>query len=431
MSKAIDKRSNHPPLKNEWETEQFCMMQSRLDKAAALLKLDAGLYEPMRHPKRCFTVVVPVRMDNGSIRAFAGYRVHHDISLGPGKGGIRFHKSVNLGEVAAMAMLMTWKCALMDLPFGGAHGGIAVDASTASDKELEKLTRRYTAEIISLIGPDFDVPGPDLNTNAQTMAWIMDTYSMNVGHTVPSIVTGKPKSIGGSLGMLEATGYGVAHCARRAAEHYKIGGKTPSVVIQGMGQVGAVVAHSLNKAGFNVIGISDSSGGVYDKNGLDLNKLEAHITEKGSISGFSGAKSLSNAELLELECDILVPCAVSEVINKENAGKLNCKILVEGANAPTTPEADQILNAKGVIVVPDIVANASSVTAGYFEWVQGIMHLFWTEQEVYQRLEKLIDQACNRMFQQADEKKCDLRNAAISLAVQRLFEARKLRGLYP
>ncbi|MBY0360016.1 MAG: Glu/Leu/Phe/Val dehydrogenase [Candidatus Obscuribacterales bacterium] len=431
MSKAIDKRSEHPPLRNEWETEQFCMMQNRLDKAAALLKLDTGLYEPMRHPKRCFNVVVPVRMDNGSIRAFAGYRVHHDISLGPGKGGIRFHKSVNLGEVAAMAMLMTWKCALMDLPFGGAHGGIAVDASTVSDNELEKLTRRYTAEIISLIGPDYDVPGPDLNTNAQIMAWVMDTYSMNVGHTVPSVVTGKPKSIGGSLGMLEATGYGVAHCARRAAEHYKIGGKTPSVVIQGMGQVGAVVAHSLNKAGFNVIGISDSSGGVYDKNGLDLNKLEAHIAGKGTISGFAGAKSLSNAELLELECDILVPCAVSEVINKENAGKLNCKILVEGANAPTTPEADQILNAKGVIIVPDIVANASSVTAGYFEWVQGIMHLFWTEQEVYQRLEKLIDQACNRMFQQAEEKKCDLRTAAISLAVQRLFEARKLRGLYP
>lgn len=431
MSKTVDKPSEHPVLGNEWETDQYFMMQNRLDKAAELLKLDRNLYEPMRHPKRCFIAVVPVRMDNGSVRAFAGYRVHHDIALGPGKGGIRFHQSVNLGEVAAMAMLMTWKCALMDLPFGGAHGGICLDPSTISVGELERLTRRYTAEIISLIGPNSDVPGPDLNTNQQIMSWVMDTYSVNIGHTVPTIVTGKPKSIGGSLGMLEATGHGVALAASRAVKQFNLPGKSPSVVIQGMGQVGSVLAHSLSKEGFTVIGVSDSAGGIYNKNGLDLNKLESHIRQSGAIANFSEAEKVSNEELLKLKCDILAPCAVSNVINAANAESLNCKILVEGANAPTTPEADQILNDRGVIIVPDVVANASGVTAGYFEWVQGLMRLLWSEEEVYQRLDKLVGRACDRMFQRAQDKKCDLRTAAISLAVERLFEARKLRGLYP
>lgn len=431
MSKTVDKIPGHAELKNEWETDEFLEVQKRLDKAAELLKFDRLAYEPMRHPKRCMTVTVPARMDDGSVRTFVGYRVHHDVALGPGKGGIRFHQHVNLGEVAAMAMLMTWKCAIMDLPFGGAHGGVTVDTHTASAAELERITRRYTSEIITLIGPDQDVPGPDLNSNQQTMAWIMDTYSVNVGHTVPSIVTGKPRSIGGSLGMLEATGHGVAICARKAAEHLNLASKAPSVVIQGMGQVGSVVADSLAAEGFQVVGVSSSQGGTYNKNGLDLKKLHEHVAKTGSVKGFSGGEQVENEELLELECDILAPCAIPHVVNAGNASKLKCKILVEGANAPVTLEADQILHGSGITVVPDVVANAAGVTAGYFEWVQGLMRLLWTEQEVYERLDKLATRACDRMFERAKEKKTDLRTSAISIAVERLHEARRLRGLYP
>ncbi|MBX9688649.1 MAG: Glu/Leu/Phe/Val dehydrogenase [Candidatus Obscuribacterales bacterium] len=431
MSKTVDKLPECDELKNEWETEQFLMEQTRLDKAAELLKIDRATYEPMRHPKRCYTVTVPLRQDDGRVRTYVGYRVHHDIALGPAKGGIRFHKNTNLGEMAAMAMLMTWKCAIMDLPFGGAHGGICLDPSSLSPQELERITRRYTSEIISLIGPDTDVPGPDLNTNQQTMAWMMDTYSVNVGHSVPSVVTGKPRSIGGSLGLLEATGHGVAFCARKLAEHQNHASKSPTIVIQGMGQVGAAVASILSEAGFTVLGVSDSRGGIYNKKGLDLTKVHAHQQAGGQLSDYKDAQQVSNEELLELECDILAPCAVPYVIHKDNATKLNCKMLVEGANAPVTVEADAILADRGIVVFPDIVANASGVTAGYFEWVQGLMQLFWTEQEVYSRLDKLVDKACQRTFQRAGEKKTDLRTAAISLAVERLFEARKVRGLYP
>lgn len=431
MSKTVDKLPECTELKNEWETDEYIQIQKRLDKAAELLKLERNLYEPMRHPKRCLTVTVPLRLDDNTVRTFVGYRVHHDIALGPGKGGIRYHKNTNLGEVAAMAMLMTWKCALMDLPFGGAHGGICIDPATLSRTELERVTRRYTSEILSLIGPDTDVPGPDLNTNQQTMAWMMDTYSVNVGHSVPSVVTGKPRSIGGSLGMLEATGHGVAFCARKVAEHLNIAHKSPSVVIQGMGQVGSVVAKNLGEAGFTVLGVSDSSGGVYNKKGLDVQKLHEHMDKAGAVKGFAGGEQVSNEELLELECDILAPCAIPYVVTEKNADKLKCKILVEGANAPVTLEADKILNDRGVVIFPDLVANASGVTAGYFEWVQGIMHLFWTEQEVYERLDSLVDNACQRTFKRAEEKKTDLRTAAISLAVERLFAARKARGLYP
>ena len=430
MSKTVDKLPHYSELKNEWETDEYLQIQKRLDKAAELLKLDKELYEPMRHPKRCLTVMVPVRLDDGRVQTFVGYRVHHDIALGPGKGGIRYHKNTNLGEVAAMAMLMTWKCAIMDLPFGGAHGGICLDPHALSRTELERITRRYTSEIISLIGPDTDVPGPDLNTNQQTMAWIMDTYSVNVGHSVPSVVTGKPRSIGGSLGMLEATGHGVAFCTRKLAEYMKLG-KSPSVVIQGMGQVGSVLAKSLSDAGFTVLAVSDSAGGIYNKKGLDVNALLEHIEKTGHLKGFAGAEEVSNEALLEIECDILAPCAVPYVINRNNAGNLKCKGIVEGANSPITFDADKILEEKKITVFPDIVANASGVTAGYFEWVQGIMHLFWTEQEVYERLDKLMDVACEKTFKRAAEKKTDLRTAAISIAVERLFEARKARGLYP
>jgi len=370
-------------------------------------------------------------MDDGTVRTFAGYRVHHDLAMGPGKGGIAFHKNVNLGEVASIAMLMSWKCALMNLPFGGAHGGICLDTDELSKTELERITRRYTSEIIDMIGPDADIPGPDLNTNQQTMAWIMDTYSVNKGHTIPSIVTGKPVSIGGSLGFVPATGYGVALCARRAAEHLGMHDQSPTVVVQGLGQVGSVVANSLHEAGFTVVAVSDRSGGIYNANGLAMPKLMEHVEGGKSVSEYAGGDRVTNEELLELKCEILAPCAVANVITPKNAPNLKCRILVEGANSPTTAEADEILNSKNVFVMPDMLANASGVTAGYFEWVQGLMRLFWTDQEVFERLDVLVSRACDIVFETARAKNIDTRTAAISIAVERIFEARRLRGLYP
>jgi glutamate dehydrogenase (NAD(P)+) len=418
---------------NEWETEEFLQVRSRMDKAAELLKMDPNAYEPMRNPKRCLGVVVPVRMDDGSVRTFAGYRVHHDLAMGPGKGGIAFHKNVNLGEVASIAMLMTWKCALMNLPFGGAHGGICLDPSEMTQGELERCTRRYTSEIIDLIGPDADIPGPDLNTNQQTMAWIMDTYSVNKGHTVPSVVTGKPVSIGGSLGLVPATGYGVALCAKRAAEHLGMMQKSnpPRVVVQGLGQVGSVVAGSLHEAGFNVVGVSDRNGGIYNPEGLEMPKLQEHYNSGRPVSEYKHGDAVTNEELLELKCDILAPCAVANVITAKNAPNIKAKILVEGANAPTSPDADDILDSKGVFVMPDMLANASGVTAGYFEWVQGLMRLFWSDQEVFERLDVLVGKACDTVIHTSKERGINTRMAAISIAVERIFEARKLRGLYP
>jgi glutamate dehydrogenase (NAD(P)+) len=418
-------------LANEWETEDFLMVQSRMDKAAEILKLDQNAYEPMRHPKRCLNVVVPVRMDDGSTRAFAGYRVHHDLAMGPGKGGIAYHKQVNLGEVASIAMLMSWKCALMNLPFGGAHGGICLDPDEMSKTELERVTRRYTSEILDLIGPDADIPGPDLNTNQQTMAWIMDTYSVNKGHTVPSIVTGKPHSVGGSLGLVPATGYGVALCAKRAAQHLKLTDKSPTVIVQGLGQVGSVVANSLSEAGFTVVGVSDRTGGVYNPKGLNLPNSLGDVEIKSSVSEIREGQRMSNEDLLEQKCDILAPCAVAGVITAKNAPRLKCRVLVEGANSPTNPDADEILDSQNVFVMPDMLANASGVTAGYFEWVQGLMRLFWTDQEVFERLDQLVGKACDTVFETAERRKINTRMAAISVAVERIFEARQLRGLYP
>jgi glutamate dehydrogenase (NAD(P)+) len=319
----------------------------------------------------------------------------------------------------------------MNLPFGGAQGGIRLDPHKLSQRELERITRRYTSEIIGMIGPNEDIPGPDLNTNEQTMAWIMDTYSVNCGHTVPSVVTGKPQSIGGSLGLLQATGYGVAYCTRRTIKHLKMDDKTPTVIIQGLGNVGSVVARNLNAAGLTVIGVSDITGAVYNPKGIDIAKMQAHIDKTGSLKGFNGAHTMRNEELLEQQCDVLAPCAVANVITAQNADRIKCKIVIEGANAPTTPEADSILDAKGIAVLPDILANAAGVTEGYFEWVQGLMRLFWTEAEVYVKLEELVGRACDRVFESATKNKISLRTAALGLAVARVVEARKLRGLYP
>lgn len=418
-------------LANEWENNDFKMSQMFLDRATRFMKLDEGIIRTIRQPKRAMTVSVPTRMDDDSVRSFVGYRVHHDMALGPAKGGVRYSPDLSLGEVAAMAMLMTWKCALMNLPFGGSHGGIRLDARAMSIGELERATRRYASEIIDLIGPNQDVQGPDLNTNEQTMAWIMDTFSVNAGYTIPSIVTGKPKSIGGSLSTEEATGYGVALVTRAVLKDHNLKFDPPTVAIQGVGQVGAAVAVSLARMGYKIVAISDSQGGVYNSRGLDIAKLLEFKGQGESIFGFTGGDKISNAELLELDCDILVPCAVRGQINAENAGKLRAKVIVEGANAPITPEADEILESRGVIVVPDILANGAGVTVGYFEWVQGLMRLLWTEDEVYVRLEQLVDRVCDKVFRTAQEYKSSLRIASYRIAIDRVAEARWLRGLYP
>ncbi|HNA73125.1 MAG TPA: Glu/Leu/Phe/Val dehydrogenase [Candidatus Obscuribacter sp.] len=415
----------------ECETEHFLGAQRQLDEIAEEMGLDRELHERLRYPKRALIVTVPVRMDDGSVKSFTGYRVHHDVTLGPAKGGIRFHPEVNLGEVSCLAMLMTWKCALMGLPYGGAKGGIRVEPWNLTPGENERLTRRYTSEIINLLGPDKDIPAPDMYTNEQTMAWIMDTYSINVGHTVPSVVTGKPVSIGGSFGRTEATGRGVAYCVRRAVNHYGIKGDAPSVVVQGFGNVGSVTAKLLHQAGFKVVGVSDVYGAIYNPKGLDIPRLIAYVSEMGKVQGFNGSQDLDNKALLELPCDVLVPAALGGQITNLNADKLQCKIIVEGANGPTTPEADVVLHDKGVIVVPDILANAGGVTVSYFEWVQGMMHLFWTEDEVNQRLEQIMGRACDQVLELSTKSKLRPRMAALRIGVSRIAEAKRLRGLYP
>ncbi|MBX9877879.1 MAG: Glu/Leu/Phe/Val dehydrogenase [Candidatus Obscuribacterales bacterium] len=415
----------------ECETPHFLMAQRQLDEIALEMGLDPELHERLRYPKRALIVTVPVRMDDGTVKTFTGYRVQHDVSLGPGKGGIRFHPEVNLGEVSALAMLMTWKCALMGLPYGGAKGGIRCEPWNLSLGEQERLTRRYTSEIINLIGPDKDIPAPDMYTNEQTMAWIMDTYSINVGHTVPSVVTGKPVSIGGSLGRMEATGRGVAYCVRRACQESGITDKSPSVVVQGFGNVGGVAARQLFDAGFKVVAVSDVHGGIYCSDGIDIPRLQAYVSEMGRVEGFSNCKAVSNTELLTLPCDVLVPAALGNQIHERNMMDINAKIIVEGANGPVGPEADRYLHEKGVLIVPDILANAGGVTVSYFEWVQGLMHLFWSEDEVNKRLEEIMGRACDQVFAMVKKTGLRPRMAALRLAVSRLAEAKKLRGLYP
>ncbi|HEY9760220.1 MAG TPA: Glu/Leu/Phe/Val dehydrogenase [Oculatellaceae cyanobacterium] len=415
----------------ECETEHFLMAQRQLDEVALEMGLDLELHERLRYPKRALIVSVPIRMDDGTVKTFTGYRVQHDTTLGPAKGGLRYHPGVNLGEVSSLAMLMTWKCALMGLPYGGAKGGIKCEPWKMSACELERLTLRYTAEIINLIGPDKDIPAPDMYTNEQTMAWIMDTYSINVGHTVPSVVTGKPVSIGGSLGRQEATGRGVAFCVKKAVKHYGITAETPSVVVQGFGNVGSVTAKLLHEAGYKIVAVSDVFGGIHNPNGIDIPRLLAYVSEMGKVEGFTGCKAVSNAELLELPCDVLIPAALGNQITGENVENLRCKIVVEGANGPTEPEADLWLHKNGIIVVPDILANAGGVTVSYFEWVQGMMHLFWTEAEVNGRLEEIMNRACEQVFEMSSKSGLRPRMAALRIGVSKLAEAKRLRGLYP
>ena len=415
----------------EWENDDFIMQQTRLTKASKILNLSEDELAPLKHPKRALTVIVPAKMDDGSTATFIGYRVHYDLALGPGKGGVRFHPNVNLGEVTAMAMLMTWKCALMNLPFGGAHGGIRVDRTKLTKTELEGVTRRYTSEIIEMIGPSSDIAGPDLNTDEQTMAWMMDTYSVNKGYTVPSIVTGKPKSLGGSYGLTESAGFGVVLSLKRYIQHYKISKNETSVIIQGLGQLGSAVANSLAASGFKVVGVSDSNGGLYNPKGINLADLNKHVKDQQSMKDFKEAQFMTNEELLQSPCDVLIPCAVANQIHRSNASLLKCKLIVEGANAPTTAYADEVLEANNIKLIPDILANTASVTIGYFEWVQGLMRLLWTQEEVYERLSGLVNNVCDEVFNYADNNNISMRMASMSIALNKVLTARKLRGLYP
>ncbi len=416
---------------HEFYNETFLNAQKQLDEVAKLMNLDAGIHERLRYPRKALIVSVPIRLDNGQTRVFAGYRVQHDQSLGPTKGGIRFHHEVNLGEVAALSMWMTWKCALLSLPYGGAKGGVQCFPEEMSTAEMERLARRYTTEILSMIGPEKDIPAPDMYTNEQTMAWIMDTYSNFIGYAVPGVVTGKPVAVGGSLGRKEATGRGVAHTVKMALEKLKMDTGETTAAVQGFGNVGSITAKFLHQQGLQVVAVSDVQGGIYDPKGLDIPRLLKFVADTGSVVGFDDLPTIENKDLLELEVDVLVPAALANVVTEHNADRLKCKILAEGANGPVTPEADLILREKGVFIIPGILANAGGVVVSYFEWVQDIQHLFWTEDQVNEKLTYLMGRAFEEVYQIAQSKNVDNRTAAMMIGVGRVAAAKALRGLYP
>lgn len=405
-------------------------MLREFEGAARILDLDPGIWKILTKPKRQIIVSCPVQMDNGSIEVFTGYRVQYNVTLGPAKGGIRFHPSVTLDEVAALAAWMTWKCAVAQLPFGGGKGGVICDPTTMSKRELESLTRRYTAEIIDAIGPEKDVPAPDVNTNEQIMAWFMDTYSMHVGHTSTAVVTGKPVAMGGSLGRREATGRGVMIITRESAKHLGFSLKGATVAVQGFGNVGSVAADLLTEVGARVIAVTDWKAGVYNKKGLDIKKLIAYAGETRSVEGFPGAEAITNEQLFKLDVDVLIPAALEEQITAANAGEIKAKLVVEGANGPTTPDAHKALHERGVFVVPDILANAGGVTVSYFEWVQDRHGYFWLETEVNERLEQKMCQAFNAVLETAQNYNVDMRIAAYIVAINRVATVTKLRGMY-
>jgi glutamate dehydrogenase (NAD(P)+) len=408
----------------------FGAMLQEFEHAARILQLDPGIWKILTHPKRQITVSCPIQMDNGQIEVFTGYRVQYNITLGPAKGGIRYHPDVSLDEVNALAAWMTWKCAVAHIPFGGGKGGIICDPSRMSPRELEALTRRYVAEIIDAIGPEKDVPAPDVNTNDQVMAWVMDTYSMHVGHTETAVVTGKPIEMGGSLGRREATGRGVMIVKREAAKHLGMEIKGATVAIQGCGNVGSVSAELLAGIGAKIVAVTDWKGGVHNEKGLDLAKLIAYQAEHRTVAGFPDADPLTNDELWGLDVDILIPAALENQITAENAPRIRAKILTEGANGPTTPEAHKILHERGVFVIPDILANSGGVTTSYFEWVQDRHGYFWDLGEVNERLEKKMCQAFDSVLQTSLKYEVDLRTAAYIVAISRVGTVTKIRGMY-
>ncbi|MBZ0168405.1 MAG: Glu/Leu/Phe/Val dehydrogenase [Kofleriaceae bacterium] len=404
---------------------------AQLDSVAGRLALDPGIHKRLRKPQRSLVVSVPTLMDDGRLEVFTGFRVQHDLTLGPTKGGIRYHPGVDLDEVTALAMLMTWKCALIGLPYGGAKGGICCDATRMSQGELERMTRRYTSEIILVIGPDQDIPAPDLYTNEQIMAWMMDTYSMHRGITMPGVVTGKPLLLGGSLGRAEATGRGVYYTVKAAAREYDMPLKGARVAVQGFGNVGAIAAKLLYEEDCQVIAVSDSKGGIYNAKGLNITTVLAEDAEGGSVTQHRNGDRISNEELLELNCDILVPAATEGQITQKNADRIRARIIAEGANGPTTPEADQILATKGIAVIPDVLANAGGVAVSYFEWVQDLQQYFWHEHQINERLAEVMISAFQRVMAMSRKEQVNLRTAALMLAVKRVADGKRLRGLYP
>lgn len=412
------------------EDNPFESMMSRFDRAAQLLDLDPDLYAVMRVPNRELKVYIPTRMDSGRIQVFEGFRVQHNFARGPAKGGIRYSPDVTLDEVRALAAWMTWKCAVVNVPFGGGKGGIICDPIQMSLGELERMTRRYASELLDFIGPEKDVPAPDMNTNEQTMAWIMDTYSMHARHTVNAVVTGKPVDLGGSRGRLEATGRGLLFVINEAIKRIKMAPGETRVAVQGSGNVGGIGARLLHEAGYKVVAISDVHGGIYDPKGLDIPKALRHLKTTRSFDGYRGVDQLSNAELLELDCDVLVPAATENQITSQNANQIKCKVLAEGANGPTTAGADEILHRQGVFVIPDILANAGGVTVSYFEWVQDRMGYFWREDVVNQRLEEKMVASFNDLCRYADSHSVDTRTAAYMLAIDRVAYDTRMRGIY-
>jgi len=425
MSSTLD-RSAAQSEKNVWK-----MAQAQLDDVAELIGLDASVHAYLRVPKRVLTVSVPCEMDDRTLRVFEGYRVQHNMSRGPAKGGIRFHPDVSLDEVKALAMWMTWKCSLVNIPFGGAKGGVICDPKAMSMRELENMTRRYTSEISIIIGPEKDIPAPDVYTTPQIMAWIMDTYSMQKGYSIPGVVTGKPIAIGGSLGRDKATARGCLVVANEAMAEIgrSVDGATAS--IQGFGNAGMHAAELFAEAGYKIVAVSDSRGGAANAKGLDVAKLIAFKQETGSVSGFSGGDKISNKEVLECECDVLVPAALEKVITAENAPRIRAKVVAEAANGPTMPEADDILFDRGIMVLPDILANAGGVTVSYFEWVQDLQEDFWDEEKVNERLKRKMTKAFRETLEQSKKHKVHMRRAAYVVAVGRVAEATKLRGVYP
>ncbi|MGC9157796.1 MAG: Glu/Leu/Phe/Val family dehydrogenase [Terracidiphilus sp.] len=401
------------------------------DRAADVLGLNKDIREVIKYPERILTVSVPVRMEDGSIHRFEGHRVQHSTARGPGKGGIRFHPQVTLDEVKALATWMTWKCAVMNIPFGGAKGGVTCDPKHMTPGEIERMTRRYTAGILPIIGPEQDVPAPDVYTNSQTMSWIMDTYSMTKGYPIPGVVTGKPIALGGSLGRNDATARGVYYTIEQACAHLKIQMKDSIVVVQGFGNAGSFAASLLHEAGAKVVAASDSTGCVYNKNGLDIPALIHHKESTGHVAGFKASEPITAAELLALKCDILVPAALENSIHADNAKAVQTKIIAEAANGPVTPAADRILEAKGVFVIPDILCNAGGVTVSYFEWVQDEQHLFWDAQDVYSRLERVMKTSFADVLKIHLDHKVPMRTAANMLGIGRVAEAVRLRGVYP
>jgi glutamate dehydrogenase (NAD(P)+) len=435
----VQKSSSSDLSSHLWEgSELYRNALMDLENAAKVMDLDRNVTERLKVPRRAVIVSVPVRMDDGSVKVFEGYRVLHNITLGPGKGGIRYHQHVNLSETAGLAMLMTFKCSLMELPLGGAKGGIRVDSTQLSRAETQALTRRYTMELMTVFGPESDVPAPDIGTDGQTMAWIMDTYSQGLGHAVHGVVTGKPVEIGGSLGRAESTGRGVVYCIEHAVKYLESKGKahpkmdhTTTAAIHGFGKVGAVAAEELHLRGIKVVAVSDVSGGIYNPSGLDITKIKDWLVSNRVLKGFPGAEHISNEQLLELKVDILVPAAVDDVITEANVDRIQASIIAEGANGPTSSVAAQKLEARGVFLIPDVLCNAGGVIVSYFEWVQGLQSFFWTEAEVNARLAHIMSKAFKKVITVKERYNTTMKSASLIASIENLSKAMLLRGLYP